>query len=51
MEQLTVQKLASWFGMDLNDERLVERVATDSRDANEAGLFVPIVGARVDGHD
>ena len=51
MEQLTVQKLASWFGMDLHDERLVERVATDSRDANEAGLFVPIVGARVDGHD
>lgn len=51
MEQLTVQKLASWFGMDVRDERLVERVATDSRDENEAGLFVPIVGARVDGHD
>ena len=51
MEQLTVQKLASWFGMDVDDERLVKQVATDSRDENEAGLFVPIVGARVDGHD
>ncbi|MEJ6527147.1 UDP-N-acetylmuramoyl-tripeptide--D-alanyl-D-alanine ligase [Exiguobacterium sp. USCH10] len=51
MEQLTVQKLASWFGIDVEDDRLVERVATDSRDENGAGLFVPIVGARVDGHD
>ncbi|WP_215141763.1 UDP-N-acetylmuramoyl-tripeptide--D-alanyl-D-alanine ligase [Exiguobacterium qingdaonense] len=51
MEQLTVQKLASWFGVELSDDRLVERVATDSRDENEAGLFVPIVGERVDGHD
>ncbi|WP_214698137.1 UDP-N-acetylmuramoyl-tripeptide--D-alanyl-D-alanine ligase [Exiguobacterium sp. s57] len=51
MEQLTVQKLASWFGIEVDDERLVKRVATDSRDENESGLFVPIVGARVDGHD
>lgn len=51
MEQLTIQTLASWFGVEIADQRLVERVATDSRDHNEAGLFVPIVGARVDGHD
>lgn len=51
MEQLTVQTLASWFGIELEDDRLVNHVATDSRDDNEAGLFVPIIGARVDGHD
>lgn len=51
MEQLTIQTLASWFGMETDDTREVRHVATDSRDANEDGLFVPIIGARVDGHE
>ena len=51
MEQLTIQTLASWFGMKTDDTREVRRVATDSRDDNADGLFVPIIGARVDGHD
>lgn len=51
MEQVTIQTLASWFGMTIEDTREVRRVATDSRDENGAGLFVPIIGARVDGHD
>ncbi|WP_070327562.1 UDP-N-acetylmuramoyl-tripeptide--D-alanyl-D-alanine ligase [Exiguobacterium aurantiacum] len=51
MEQLTIQTLASWFGMETDDTREVRHVATDSRDGNEDGLFVPIIGARVDGHD
>ncbi|MDL5375786.1 UDP-N-acetylmuramoyl-tripeptide--D-alanyl-D-alanine ligase [Exiguobacterium mexicanum] len=51
MEQLTIQTLASWFGMEIHDSREVHHVATDSRDDNADGLFVPIIGARVDGHD
>lgn len=51
MEQLTIQTLASWFGVTIEDTREVRRVATDSRDENGDGLFVPIIGARVDGHD
>jgi UDP-N-acetylmuramoyl-tripeptide--D-alanyl-D-alanine ligase len=51
MEQLTIQTLASWFGMKTDDTREVRRVATDSREDNADGLFVPIIGARVDGHD
>ncbi len=51
MEQLTIQTLASWFGMEIQDSREVRHVATDSRDDNADGLFVPIIGARVDGHD
>jgi len=51
MEQLTIQTLASWFGMEIDDTREVRHVATDSRDDNADGLFVPIIGARVDGHD
>lgn len=51
MEQVTIQQLASWFEVQVDDSRLVEHVATDSRDDNASGLFVPIVGARVDGHD
>lgn len=51
MEQLTIQTLASWFGMEIDDMREVRHVTTDSRDDNTDGLFIPIIGARVDGHD
>lgn len=51
MENLTIQTLASWFNVSIEDAREVTNVATDSRDRNQNGLFVPIVGARVDGHD
>lgn len=51
MQGITIKQLASWFDVAIEDERFVENVVTDSRERNENGLFVPITGARVDGHD
>lgn len=47
---LTITQLAEWLHLDVKDDRIVRHFATDSRAQLEDGLYVPIQGARVDGH-
>lgn len=47
---VTITEIASWLGLDVTDERSLRHFATDSRSELTEGLYVPIQGARVDGH-
>ncbi|MGX8176148.1 UDP-N-acetylmuramoyl-tripeptide--D-alanyl-D-alanine ligase [Exiguobacterium artemiae] len=47
---VTIAQLAQWLGLDETDSRPLRNFATDSRAILTEGLYVPIQGARVDGH-
>ena len=56
MKNLTLRNIAfacrgTYHGPEEMMDTEVERITTDSRKASEDCLFVPIVGARSDGHD
>ena len=55
MKNLTLRKIAevcngTYFGPESLADREVTDITTDSRKVQEGGLFVPIVGERVDAH-
>lgn len=47
---VTIAQLADWLGIDQSDARPLRNFATDSRSTLTDGLYIPIQGARVDGH-
>lgn len=56
MKNLTLRNIAfacrgTYHGPEEMMDTEVESITTDSRKASEDCLFVPIVGARSDGHD
>lgn len=56
MKNLTLRNIAAvcngvYHGKEEYLDQCVESITTDSRKAESGCLFVPIVGARVDGHD
>lgn len=56
MENMTLQNIASccggtYFGDENQKNVEVSGIAIDSRKVQKGGIFVPIRGARVDGHD
>jgi len=48
---ITISRVAGWLGLEVEDERILENFATDSRAELQNGLYIPVKGARVDGHD
>src|SRR5699024_7919799 len=56
MKNLTLEHIAQacqgiYKGSEADKTREIEGISTDSRKIQERGLFVPIKGARADGHD
>ena len=56
MKNLTLEHIAQacqgiYKGTEEDKTREIEGISTDSRKIQERGLFVPIKGARADGHD
>lgn len=56
MEHMTLRNIASccdgiYFGKESQKDIEVSGIAIDSRKVKKGGLFIPIRGARVDGHD
>ncbi|MCT4779098.1 MULTISPECIES: UDP-N-acetylmuramoyl-tripeptide--D-alanyl-D-alanine ligase [Exiguobacterium] len=47
---VTIAQLAQWLGLNETDTRPLRNFATDSRSTLTDGLYIPIQGARVDGH-
>ena len=57
MKNMTLEKVAHSVGgqlflpeNDTDDQRTLQGVVTDNRQIEKDFLFVPIIGARVDGH-
>lgn len=54
MKPTTLKQIALWCGGTLDpqyDDVMVNGVSTDSREVKPGQMFVPLVGARVDGHN
>ena len=47
---VTIAQIAQWLGLEETDTRSLRNFATDSRSTLTEGLYIPIQGARVDGH-
>lgn len=47
---VTIKQIADWLDLDVSDARPLRHFATDSRSELTEGLYIPIQGARVDGH-
>ena len=47
---VTIAQIAHWLGLEETDTRSLRNFATDSRSTLTEGLYIPIQGARVDGH-
>jgi len=47
---VTIAQIAQWLGLEETDTRALRNFATDSRSMLTEGLYIPIQGARVDGH-
>ena len=53
MEHLTVNEIVEAVNGTLlagNPDTVIEYICIDSREAHEGGLFVPIIGEKVDAH-
>lgn len=54
MEKISIGKLIEYTNGNLlkgNKDEFITNIVIDSREVNEKSLFVPIIGARFDGHD
>lgn len=54
MKPITLRQIADWCGGTLaqgHDALSIEGVSTDSREVKPGQLFIPLAGARVDGHN
>lgn len=49
--ELTLNEIASALGSDLQSEKIITRISTDSRDVDGNTLFFAIKGERFDAHD
>lgn len=49
--ELTLREIANALGTDLQSDKLITRISTDSRDIDENTLFFAIKGERFDAHD
>lgn len=47
---VTIAQIEQWLGLEETDTRSLRNFATDSRSTLTEGLYIPIQGARVDGH-
>ena len=50
-KQLSVRSIAKRLNQERADERIVAKVAVDSRKCEENSLFVALSGDQVDGHE
>lgn len=51
MDCIKLSEIANTLGVNLQDEREVEKIVIDSREADEKSLFVAIAGENFDGHN
>lgn len=51
MEKISLKKIAEWCGGNTELEGFVEKISTDSRDVDEATLFIALKGERFDAND
>ena len=49
--EFTLREIANALGTDLQSDKLITRISTDSRDIDENTLFFAIKGERFDAHD
>lgn len=49
--ELTLKEIANALGIDLQSEKIITRISTDSRDVDGNTLFFAIKGERFDAHD
>ncbi len=51
MEKISLGKIAEWCGVDTVLDGFVEKISTDSREIDEATLFIALKGERFDAND
>ena len=51
MERISLKKIAEWCGVETVLDGFIEKISTDSRDIDEATLFIALRGERFDAND
>ena len=51
MERISLKKIAEWCGVETVLDGFIEKISTDSRDIDEATLFIALKGERFDAND